>query len=239
MLDVIKNKVSDEFTISNNKICTFLNPFSYLIMRRNKELMNRLDVIYFDGYWLCKIYNFMFNKDINRVSFDFSSVADKYFKSLSSDSKVAVIGSDSVSNKVFCEFLNNNYNNFTVIFNRDGYFSNDEERDNCIRNIINLEVDNIIVGMGTPYQEDFLSALKDKGWSGSGYTCGGFIHQTANKGKKYYPTLMDKWNLRFVYRIYDEPKLIKRYAFYYPVFVFLFLYDFFITRSRKYCRGNK
>ena len=39
---------------------------------------------------------------------------------------------------------------------------------------------------------------------GVGFTCGGFIHQTANNEIEYYPLWIDRMNLRFVYRMYKE-----------------------------------
>jgi N-acetylglucosaminyldiphosphoundecaprenol N-acetyl-beta-D-mannosaminyltransferase len=84
--------------------------------------------------------------------------------------------------------------------------------------------------MGSPNQENFLIELANEGWNGSGYTCGGFFHQTSKKGIQYYPTWCDKYNLRWMYRMYDEPKLIKRYVWHYPIFIFIFIFDMIVYK---------
>ena len=78
--------------------------------------------------------------------------------------------------------------------------------------------------MGTPKQEEFLLDLSQAGWKGTGYTCGGFLHQTA-QNIKYYPKWIDLFNLRAIYRIYDEPRLIKRYMLEYPIALIYILSD--------------
>ena len=112
-----------------------------------------------------------------------------------------------------------------VLRYRDGYFS-DKEREDELDLLIKDNPDIVIVGMGTPLQEFFLRDLRELGWQGTGFTCGGYLHQSSN-GIDYYPKLIDKLNLRWLYRIYDEPKLFKRYTVDYSKFIFLFAYDVF------------
>ena len=92
--------------------------------------------------------------------------------------------------------------------------------------------------MGTPLQEKFLIDLKKNGWSGIGFTCGGFLHQTSNN-IIYYPNWIDKFSLRAFYRMYDEPKLIKRYFLIYPLAILLFLYDLFKFRFSRFVNFTK
>ena len=61
-------------------------------------------------------------------------------------------------------------------------------------------------------QEKFLLKVKNAGYLGIGFTCGGFIHQTSRNEIDYYPTWVDKTNLRFVYRMWKEPHTRKRYV---------------------------
>jgi N-acetylglucosaminyldiphosphoundecaprenol N-acetyl-beta-D-mannosaminyltransferase len=110
---------------------------------------------------------------------------------------------------------------FKVSYSRNGFFESDEQRREVIRHIRQQEYDVVVCGMGTPLQEKFLVELKEAGWNGYGYTCGGYLHQLATK-EKYYPKFFDKLNIRWIYRIYDEPKLYHRYFVLYPVFAFYF-----------------
>ena len=107
---------------------------------------------------------------------------------------------------------------------RHGYFSQDDDRSVVIKKIFQLDPDYVICGMGTPLQEYFLLDLKKEGWKGEGFTCGGFFHQTANR-IIYYPEWINRFGLRSFYRMYDEPKLIKRYFIDYPKAVVFILYD--------------
>ncbi len=70
----------------------------------------------------------------------------------------------------------------------------------------------------------YLIALENKSlfeqFQGIGFTCGGFVHQTAMNRMHYYPNWVDKMNLRFVYRMYKEKHTRTRYlqaAFLFPV----------------------
>ncbi|MFV8038213.1 WecB/TagA/CpsF family glycosyltransferase, partial [Enterobacter cloacae complex sp.6730764] len=152
-----------------------------------------------------------------RVSFDMTSLAPIVFKdAIENNKSIALIGSDSNSLARMLELLKEKYPGINIAYSRDGYFSAPKEFDECIDSIIKTGPHVVIAGLGTPLQDLFLTKLKSKGWLGVGYTCGGFIHQTAKKGIRYYPNLINKLNLRWLYRIYDEPKLMKRYFVYYP-----------------------
>lgn len=86
--------------------------------------------------------------------------------------------------------------------------------------IVELNPDFLIVGMGALMQEKFLLKVKKMGYQGIGFTCGGFVHQTAMNRMHYYPDWVDKMNLRFVYRMYKEKHTRTRYlqaAFLFPV----------------------
>jgi N-acetylglucosaminyldiphosphoundecaprenol N-acetyl-beta-D-mannosaminyltransferase len=103
------------------------------------------------------------------------------------------------------------------------------EQEEVQHEIVKLDPDFLVIGMGTPLQESFLSNIKSLGWGGVGFTCGGFIHQTAS-GLNYYPKWINKLNLRWLYRIWDEPRLLTRYLIQYPRFVVLFIYDLISAR---------
>ena len=45
--------------------------------------------------------------------------------------------------------------------------------------IAGLQPDFLIAGMGVLTQETFLLKIREAGFQGIGFTCGGFIHQTA------------------------------------------------------------
>ena len=126
--------------------------------------------------------------------------------------------------------IRDKFHNLNICGYRDGYFSIEEKKE-IMHNIIKIDPDFVICGMGTPKQEEFLLDLSKVGWKGRGYTCGGFLHQTA-QNIKYYPKWIDFLNLRAFYRVYDEPKLIKRYMLEYPVAIIYIVYDLIVYKWR-------
>lgn len=212
--------------ISKNKIYTFLNCYSYYVFRRNAESFNKIDGVYCDGIVFEKMVRSI-NMNAKRVSFDMTSIAPTVFSHARDyGESVLLIGSNAGVADRAREILISEFQGLNVIEVRNGYFSTRDERSNYIRHVLHLNPDYVIAGMGTPYQETFLSDLKIAGWKGIGFTCGGFLHQTCKKGAVYYPAIINRFNLRWAYRIWDEPKLVKRYAFYYPLSIICFYYDF-------------
>jgi len=234
-IDVLKKKINYkniDILHKKNKIITFLNPYSYLFFRKNTKLFQNFNLILIDGISLVILCKIITSKII-RYSFDMTSIAPIVFNYCISNKKsIYFIGSREKTINNFIGVIKDGFPDLEIIGFRNGYFENEFERENTIKQISQVNPDVIIVGMGTPYQEEFLIDLKKVGWQGTGYTCGGFIHQTA-QGLIYYPYLINKFNLRWLYRIYKEPKLLKRYLFYYPLSFLLFLYDVLINVLKK------
>ncbi|HAT1645604.1 TPA: WecB/TagA/CpsF family glycosyltransferase [Raoultella planticola] len=226
---VLSNKIPQQnFCVKNDEgINTFLNCYSYYIFRKRSKDYQVFDKIYCDGILLQKMVGVIGIKT-KRISFDMTSLAPEVFRyAEKSMSTVAIIGSEDEYLQDAIGKLKDKFPDLKVIESRNGFFTSKEEREKYLERINEINPDIVIVGMGTPLQDYFLIDLKKQGWMGLGYTCGGFIHQTANKGTIYYPKFFDKYNLRWLYRIYDEPKLFKRYFLYYPISIVLFYYDFF------------
>ncbi len=205
---------------------TFLNPYSYLVARKNPQYLDSIDYIAIDGSLLAKFLTLTLRK-VDRLSFDFTSMANQIFSSLeNSGGSVYFVGSTNSNIKKFIQKVAHMYPDLSIVGYRDGYFSNQNEMALCIDDIIHNKADVVIAGMGTGLQEQFLSLLKTEGWPGAGYTCGGFIHQIANTSNaQYYPDWINNYGLRWAYRIYDEPKLIKRYLVDYGTFLPVFIWD--------------
>lgn len=209
----------------SKKTTTFINPYSYLIARKNIRLFSGFDEIYCDGFALV-LFLKMIGIKTTRLSFDMTSMAPEVFESASKNksSILFVGGSDGVASAAALELLTE-FPDLYVSGTLPGFFSSPQERDILVNKIVDLNPEFLICGMGAPHQEKFIMDLTELGWKNSGYTCGGFFHQTAKAGIKYYPDWINKYNLRWLYRMYDEPKLIKRYFFFYPVFVIYFIID--------------
>jgi exopolysaccharide biosynthesis WecB/TagA/CpsF family protein len=202
-------------------LTSFVNPYSMLILERHLDVARGIDYWHVDGISLVHLINKSLNKDITRHSFDETSLAPVVFKHARENNlSIAIIGTtDEAVSKAVHQIEKSHQ--IKVAYHRNGYFLNELETSQCISLISQMHIDIVICGMGTPYQENFLIKLKDSGWNGYGYSCGGYLHQTASKGD-YYPPIYDKLNMRWIYRIIDEPKLISRYFLKYPVFFLKF-----------------
>lgn len=208
---------------SKNKLYTFINPFSYKQLRE-KGVLNSFDGILVDGIILIWILR-MFNVKITRKSFDMTSLAKETFiYCQSSKKRIFFVGSTQKAMNSFLKIIKRHYPQLVIVGHSSGFFENKANLNNLISRVISSNTEIVVVGMGAPKQEEFLLKLKKQGYNGTGFTCGGFFHQTQSK-INYYPELINKFNLRWLYRILDEPKLLKRYLFAYPTGTFLFIYD--------------
>ena len=212
---IIGSKVNN-FKMSKG-ITSFVNPYSMLVLADNEFVAQEVDYWCVDGVSLVKIFKKWDNKHINRFSFDDSSIAPLVFDFAKTNNKtLAIIGTKELYINKTIQSIERKFN-IQVSYSRNGYFKNSLEIKECINTINNQNIDIVICGMGTPFQENFLIQLKKSGWNGYGFTCGGYLHQIATK-ENYYPVFFDKLNIRWIFRIIDEPKLMKRYFYLYPIF---------------------
>lgn len=227
--EVALTKVQD-FTLQPG-VNSFVNPFSMLKLAETENIVENIDHLYVDGISLVKFINAFTGKSVGRYSFDDSSIAPAVFNfAKASNLRVAIVGTTQPDLEKSVAILEKRYD-LKVAYSRNGFFDNEEQREEVMQQLLQLNCDIVVCGMGTPFQERFLIDLKNKGWNGYGYTCGGYLHQLATK-EKYYPPLFDKLNIRWIYRIYDEPKLFHRYFVLYPQFAYRFM-QFRFKKKRK------
>lgn len=221
----------DIFNGEKSRIYTFLNPVSYLNARRKQNIFYQFDGIFADGSLLVAAIRLLYFRTITRRSFDITSVAANLFQFCEENNKsIYIIASKENEISTAVEIFKKQYPALNVVYCRNGYFSTQEGIKEEIDNILKINPHFLIVGMGIVKQEMFLQKVKQSGFKGIGFTCGGFISQTyKNKGTiDYYPYWIDKYNIRFLYRMYKEKHTRVRYfqaAFLFPV---LFLKDRFL-----------
>lgn len=209
-------------------VYSFLNPVSYLDALEHKDLYRNLDGIFADGSLLVAAIWLCYGKKVDRYSFDMTSLAPKLLEYASRDEKkVYIVASAQEQVEKAVEIFKERYKGLPIAGFRNGYFNNEEEIDKEVKHIIDLNPDFLIVGMGAIKQEEFLVRAKKAGFQGIGFTCGGFIHQTARNEIDYYPVWIDNMNLRFLYRMWKEPHTRKRYINAGIVFPLKFLWERF------------
>lgn len=215
--------ISPEFVLKDGELVTFVNPFNYGLLDavfKDQELKEFC--YYSDGSLLCSLLKLK-GKRVARISFDFTSIAQSVFENAVKKSQsVALVGGYEGAALGVQEHLRSRFPGIDIRYQSSGFFSDKVSRDDVLQVCSNLDL--VVVGMGSPYQEKFLLDLKGIGWMGTGYTCGAFFEQTARSGGEYYPVLLNKLQMRWLYRLWDEPKkMARRYFVAYPKFIWLFL----------------
>lgn len=195
---------------------SFLNPnsLSKLIANCDDEVFEDIE-FFVDGGLLSKILSVLLFRRIQRVSFDYSSIAKNVFDECAlRRRRVAIIGSDQGSLDAFGGHLLSSYDfDESNVSLHHGYI----DQTYFLENLSFVkDYDVVIFGLGAVKQEFFLALLKSIGFKGVAYSCGGFIHQTAMSGGQYYPKWINTLGLRWLYRMYKERGLIKRYFLEYP-----------------------
>lgn len=220
MISILVSKIISTESFSVNQIFenkgkayTYLNPVSYLTALDNKELFSQLDGIFADGGLLVKAIKMVYGKQVTRRSFDMTSMAPELFAYVAKHGKaIYIVASKQEQVEKAVEIFRERYPKVKFAGYRNGYFASESEMDVEAKYIAKLNPDFLIVGMGALMQEKFLLKVKNAGYQGVGFTCGGFIHQTSKNEIDYYPAWVDRTNLRFVYRMWKEPHTRKRYV---------------------------
>ncbi len=242
-LNIVKSKVQVDYQeqmLIGGKSVTFLNPYSYWLLRKQKHVLSSIDHVLIDGIVLVQFLKLVGLK-CQRNSFDMTSVAPKVFAEASAKKlRTFLLGSKQEEIEKAVDRIKTLYPNLEISGYRNGYLKESEKHE-LASILIEQNIDLIVIGMGTPHQENLIKALRELNFKGSAFTCGGFFHQTARTeiGKAdYYPPIFDKLHLRWLYRIIDEPKLFSRYFVDYAKFVLVFIWDIINLKNGKRTTGN-
>ncbi|QTE85276.1 WecB/TagA/CpsF family glycosyltransferase [Shewanella algae] len=216
------------------KLITFVNPFSYYILKDGPvEVVNEMDHFFADGIFLVKLNNILYpRRKISRYSFDFTSLAPIVFDyAIENNFNVAVVGGDSEEVVRAVEVILMKYPLLNISYFRDGFFSSETEVDEAIENMNEKGINIVLCGMGTPLQEVFLIkcklSLKSMKY---GYTCGGFLSQIALR-EDYFNPIMSKFHLRWLQRAFRHSYVRKRLIKDYPKFLYRFVVERFYHQS--------
>ncbi|SDR99595.1 N-acetylglucosaminyldiphosphoundecaprenol N-acetyl-beta-D-mannosaminyltransferase [Halopseudomonas xinjiangensis] len=201
------------------KLISFVNFSSIAQVLGNTEYLERFS-FYCDGILCSKFFSFFSRNPIRRVSFDFSSIARDVFEYASRNGKsIYFIGGTAAEVDRFVAKIRLRYPDLKISGHRDGYWDGNLLFE-VLEKTISASPDIVVAGLGAGKQEQFLSLLQDQGFFGTGFTCGGFIRQESTCESDYYPSIINRLNLRAFYRMVREPHTIKRYLTDYPFNLF-------------------
>jgi len=227
ILDTELLALEDVFS-SKGVVYTFLNPVSYLDALKHQELFERFDGIFADGSLLVAAIRLMYGAKVTRRSCDMTSIGRHLLELSAKEGRsLYYVASKQEEIEKAVKMFREKFVGGNIIGFRNGYFADDNEMDEEVRHIVEVNPDFLVVGMGAIKQEEFLLRVKDAGYQGIGFTCGGFIHQTAHNDTNFYPAWVDKMNIRFLYRMWKEPHTRKRYLIAGFVFPIRFVWERF------------
>jgi len=158
---------------SEAQCVTFLNPYSFLELYHSDVDLKQFDKICIDGVALKIFLNFAFRgAEIQRLSFDFTSVANLVFNTAAAGSQRGfILGSDQSSNDKFLSKITSMFPGIKLD-GRSGYFDDDEDLANSLQSLSESDYDFVVIGMGAVKQEQTAIKLKNAGYLGRIYTCG-------------------------------------------------------------------
>lgn len=228
-------KSLENFDPRNKSLITFLNPHSYTMAVKNVSLFEKFDLIAPDGILVVLILNLLKAAPfhIRRFSCDMTSIVPYIFRiAIENNLKIYFLGTHPMTIKQTMETFRNSFPSLQISGYKNGYFESEWERSEVIESIVALNPPIVLIGMGAIIQETMAVDLREAGYSGAIYTCGGFLHQTKND-INFYPRIINYLNLRFFYRAYKENGFLIRSLKTYPKFCFLIFSHLLKTMSTK------
>jgi N-acetylglucosaminyldiphosphoundecaprenol N-acetyl-beta-D-mannosaminyltransferase len=234
LFSFIKSSTVDVRKVVNSddkKTIIYLNPYTYNYFRTRTHLIENVDGVRFDGFFMSTFLKLFGVSVPERQSFDMTSLAPIIFNmAQKKQMRIYLCGGTESDVKSFTSIIQDRFRGINVVGSCSGYFD-DEDFDSIKEGIVKNNPDLVILGLGGKKQEIIASKLAPFVDSHI-FTCGAFISQTTER-ISYYPEIIDRYNLRWAYRFWKEPHTIKRVVINYPIFVFNLLIDFFKYRIKK------
>jgi N-acetylglucosaminyldiphosphoundecaprenol N-acetyl-beta-D-mannosaminyltransferase len=169
-----------------------------------------------DGMLMSTFMSRVTGRTVGRVSFDFTSIADRVLGSAEQQGKrVYFVGARQAELELFIGKIKLRYPGLAIAGYHHGYF-NPDQAEGIRADICRSQANILIVGLGAGLQEQFEQEALRAGFRGVAFSCGGFIRQEALTTRNYYPAVINRLHLRAFYRMYREPHTIKRYLVDYP-----------------------
>lgn len=214
--DCAINKAHEAIKSNNSFHIVTINPEMIMNAQKNPDFMNIIkssDMNIIDGVGVKIALKLKKINQDNIRGVDFSRSLIR----LASENnyKIGFLGAKEEVIQKVKENVLNKYPSLNLVYLRNGYFSDEEE---IIAEIIKASPQILLVGLGSPKQEEIISKLKTKlkgcvliGVGGSFDVFSGIIKES--------PKIFRKLGLEWLYRTIKEPKRIKRIFPVLPIFL--------------------
>lgn len=210
------------------KLVTCLNAF-YMVKLKPEDYhwYDEFDYIPSDGMGPIKLNKICGKPKSVRLSFDLSTMAGPVFRDMMAHGEsLYVLGAKEGEVDKSVETIKKNFEGIKIAGFHHGYIK--DCKDEIVQEIIASCAKVVIIGMGAPMQDEMCVRLRDAGFIGTAYTCGGFIHQTQDTMVSF-PAWTNKLGLRWLYRIFTQSGMLKRLIETYPKFVVTYVW-FLLTK---------
>lgn len=196
---------------------TFVNPSAARATTKHRDYIHDLlchDLVLPDGIGIVLAARSVGIAGVQRYSMDSTSLAIPLLRALPSGATVALIGgAQGVASRAAVQ-LGTILEDIRFI-SMDG----DVSPEDAVALVDDAQPKLTLIGMGIGKQERHALDVKLALANGIVSTCGGYFDQLAS-GIQYYPAFINKWNLRWLYRLFKEPRrLWRRYFLDYPYFI--------------------
>lgn len=222
--DILQNDI--------NKLIYFINAHCFNIAQKNKSYLNAIndaDILLNDGigikigsfFTTIKLKENMNGTDLIPKILEFSKLNNLNVYLLGGVKGVASTAKKNIEKKL---------TGITIVGAKSGYFdfNNDDE---IVEDINNCKTDILLVGMGVPRQELWLSKNRNKLTGVKISIAGGAILDFLSREITRAPNWMRRTGTEWIYRLVNEPhRLFKRYFIGIPVF-FLHIISFTLRKK--------
>ena len=230
--DKLPNTLNDILPVYDRcKLVTCLNPY-YLVKLTpiDYSLYENFDYIPSDRMGPIKLNKYCGHQKSIRLSFDLSAMAGPVFRDMiSHNESMYVLGAKPGEVDKSVQTIKQNFEGIKIAGFHHGYINDSKQQ--IIEEIKMSGAKVVIIGMGAPMQDEMAVLLKNSGYIGSVYTCGGFIHQI-QENIMSFPEWSNKLGLRWMYRLFTQRGMLKRLLQTYPKFVITYVW-FLLFQIKK------
>jgi N-acetylglucosaminyldiphosphoundecaprenol N-acetyl-beta-D-mannosaminyltransferase len=226
--------ISNAIHNKENKIFFYLNTHSFNLLKTNKEFQrnfNQADYITPDGFSIKWAISFLYNKRIEKVSFNHNFM--EYIRDLFSEnlSRIFLLGSKSSTLKIAVNNLKCTPPTLNIVGYYNGYFDKKSESEKVIEEINLAQPDVLMVGMGMPDSVNWIIKNKENINTKLIFTVGNLFDIIAGE-KTIAPKFLYNTPFEWIYRLAQEStKLFPRYFIVHPYFIFSVLKEKFFGQQ--------